>query len=80
MKLHNIPSDKALHFIAGLLVVAIAATTLPSVANWAIVFALVAGVGKEIRDEVVYGGFDWKDLATTIVGGFIMQIFIWLNV
>jgi hypothetical protein len=37
-------------------------------------------LGKEVRDEVVYGGFDWEDLATTIVGGFIMQIFIWLNV
>jgi hypothetical protein len=58
MKLHKIPSDKALHFIAGLLVVAIAATIFPCVADWAIVFALIAGVGKEIRDEIVYGGFD----------------------
>lgn len=48
MNILEIPSYKALHFIAGLLVVALAATTLPSVANWAIVFALVAGVGKEI--------------------------------
>jgi hypothetical protein len=75
----NIPSDKALHFIAGLLVVALAATTLPSVANWAIVFALVAGVGKEIRDQIVYGGFDWKDLVATIAGGAVMQMFIWFG-
>ena len=74
----SIPSDKALHFIAGLLVVALAATTLPSVANWAIVFAIIAGIGKEIRDQIVYSGFDWKDLVVTIVGGAVMQIFIWL--
>lgn len=80
MKLHNIPSDKALHFIAGLLVVAIAATIFPCVADWAIVFALIAGVSKEIRDEIVYGSFDWKDLVVTIAGGLVMQVFIWLNV
>jgi hypothetical protein len=79
MKLRNIPPDKALHFIAGLLVVALAATTLPSVANWAIVFALIAGVGKEIRDEIVYGGFDWKDLLATILGGVVMQVLIFLS-
>lgn len=76
----NIPADKALHLIAGMLVVAVVATIFPCMAEWSVVVAIVAGVGKEIRDEVVYGGFDWEDLATTIVGGFIMQIFIWLNV
>lgn len=76
----NIPADKALHLIAGMLVVAVVATIFPCMAEWLVVVAIVAGVGKEIRDEVVYGDFDWEDLTTTIVGGFIMQIFIWLNV
>jgi hypothetical protein len=76
----NIPVDKALHFIAGMLVVVVVATIFPCVANWAVVAAIVAGVGKEIRDEIAYRGFDWKDLMATIVGGLIMQIFIWLNV
>lgn len=73
MNILEIPSDKALHFIAGLLVVAIAATTLPCVDNWAIVFALVAGVGKEIRDQIAYGGFDWKDFVVTIAGGAVCK-------
>lgn len=76
----NISADKALHFIAGMLVVGVVATIFPCVANWAVVAAIVAGVGKEIRDEIAYGGFDWKDLMATIVGGAVMQIFIWLNV
>lgn len=79
MNILEIPSDKALHFIAGLLVVAIAATIFPCVADWAIVFALIAGVSKEIRDEIVYGSFDWKDLIVTIAGGAVMQILIWFG-
>jgi hypothetical protein len=75
----NIPADKALHLIAGMLVVAFVATIFPCVANWAIVFTIIVGTGKEIRDEVVYGGFDWKDLVVTIAGGLIMQVFIWFG-
>lgn len=73
----SVPLDKALHFIAGMLVVAFVATIFPCVSNWAIVFAIIVGTGKEIRDEVVYGGFDWKDLVVTIAGGLIMQVLIW---
>lgn len=79
MKLHNIPSDKALHFIAGMCIAACVAVCIPCIADWAIVFALVAGVGKEIRDELVYGGFDCKDLVATIAGGLVMQVFIWFG-
>lgn len=74
----NIPPDKALHFIAGLLVVAFVATIIPCIANWAIIFAIIAGLGKEIRDELVYGGFDWKDLVATVLGGVVMQVFVWI--
>ena len=79
MNLLNIPADKALHLIAGMLVVAFVATIFPCVSHWVFVFALIAGVGKEIRDELAYGGFDWKDLIVTIAGGAVMQILIWLG-
>lgn len=75
----NIKVDEALHFIAGWLVVAIVATIFPFVANVALVFACVAGVIKEAYDEVTYGGFDWKDIAASVVGGLVGQIFVWLN-
>lgn len=77
--LGDIPSDKALHFIAGMLVVAVIATAIPCVAPFAIVFGIIAGIAKEVRDEIVYGGFDWKDLVATVVGSLVAQIFVWMN-
>lgn len=31
----------------------------------------VAGISKEVYDEISYGGFDKKDLAATMIGGTI---------
>lgn len=76
--LGTIPSDKMLHFIAGLIVVAVTAIVFPCAANYAIVSAVIAGVAKEVIDEFDYGGWDWWDLVATIAGGFLMQLFIWL--
>lgn len=78
MNILEIQSDKALHFIAGMLVVAVVATIFPCMAEWSVVVSIVDGVGKEIRDEVVYGGFDWIDLLATILGGVVMQVLIFL--
>jgi hypothetical protein len=76
----NISPDKALHFIAGMLVVAFVATIIPCIDNCAIIFAIIAGISKEIRDELVYGGFDWQDLVATISGGLVVQLIIWIEV
>ena len=76
--LGSIPSDKMLHFIAGMLITAIVAVIVPRFAPIAMSVAVVAGFAKELRDEIAYGGFDWKDLLATILGGVVMQIFIWL--
>ena len=76
--LGSIPSDKMLHFIVGMLITAIVAVIVPRFTPIAMTVAVVAGFAKEIRDEIAYGGFDWKDLLATILGGVVMQIFIWL--
>ena len=76
--LGSIPSDKMLHFIVGMLITAIAAVIVPRFAPIAMTVAVVAGFAKELRDEIAYGGFDWKDLLATVLGGVVMQIFIWL--
>ena len=34
---------------------------------------------KEIRDQIVYGGFDRKDLVATIAEDAVMQMFIWFG-
>lgn len=73
--LANIPHDKLLHFIVGMLITALVAIVLP---NWAFTSAIIVGVAKEAYDHIDYGKVDWKDLAATIIGGLIMQIFVWI--
>ena len=60
--------DKQKHFIAGFSVAFLAGF----VSTWlAIVVLASVAIGKEIRDEVVYGGFSTPDLVYTVVGGSI---------
>lgn len=74
----SIPSDKMLHFIAGLMIVAVTAIVFPCAANYAIVSAIIAGFFKEAIDEFDYGGWSWWDIAATAIGGVVMQLVIWL--
>ena len=73
--LADIPQDKLLHFIAGMIVAAIAAIVSP---NIAFVASILAGSVKEIYDDISYRGADLKDLVATIAGGLTMQIFVWI--
>jgi hypothetical protein len=60
-------SDKVWHFTGGMIICLVCSVFLPA---WmAFSLAAVAGVAKEIRDEISYGGFDWIDLAATVAGG-----------
>lgn len=77
--LGSIPSDKMLHFIAGMLITAIVAVIVPRFTPIAMSVAVVAGFAKELRDEITYGGFDWKDLLATVLGGVVMQVLIFLS-
>lgn len=72
-----ISTDKMLHFLAGMSIVGVSSTCMPGIANWAFVAAIIAGVAKEIYDEVSYGGFDLIDLLSTTVGGATMQVLVW---
>lgn len=74
----GIPADKALHFIAGLMIVAVTAIVFPCAANYAVVSAVIAGFFKEAIDKFEYGGWSWWDLVATAIGGFVMQIIIWI--
>lgn len=74
----SISSDKMLHFVAGLMIVAVAAIVFPCAANYAIVSAVIAGFFKEAIDKFEYGGWSWWDLVATAIGGFVMQIIIWI--
>ena len=76
--LGSIPSDKMLHFIAGMLITALVAVIVPRLSPIAMAVAVIAGFAKEVRDEITYGGFDWYDLLATVLGGVVMQVLIFL--
>ena len=66
-----IPHDKALHIAVGLTLYGLGAIWMPIVG---LILAVVFAVGKEIKDEIVYGGFDWKDLLFTIAVPIILYV------
>ena len=70
MKLPLIPQDKANHFIYGFFIYIIACLFVSNLIAFGIVclFAL----GKEIKDQVVYGGFDIFDMISTILPAIIL--------
>ena len=37
----------------------------------------VAGLGKELWDEIDYGGWDWKDFGYTMAGGAISTMLVY---
>ena len=76
--LGNIPTDKALHFIAGLIIVAVLATFFPKAADHVWLGAVILGFGKEIYDLFADGKFDFVDFGATILGGLTIQILIWI--
>lgn len=75
--LGKLPADKYLHFIAGMLIVAVIATFFPMAADQAWIVAVIIGFGKEIYDRYNDGVFDILDLFATWAGGLIIQILIW---
>jgi len=77
-KLGKIPADKLLHFIAGALIAAFFALVVPTGRLWCIGPVVLAAIAKEIYDEVDYGGFDWADIGSTVLGGLIIQVFAWV--
>ena len=76
--LGGIARDKILHLLAGVLIAALFALIVPCSAGWCSIFAVFAGVAKEVIDQYRYNGWDWADLAYTVIGGLIIQIFAWL--
>lgn len=74
----GIPADKALHFIAGMLVAAIAAICVQQISSFAFVIAFACGLAKEVLDHFYTGHFDDKDILATALGGLVAQVFIWV--
>lgn len=71
--LTTLPLDKITHFLGGAVIVALAAPFSPVIA---LVSLVLIALLKEIIDEVVYGGFDGRDLVATLFGGALMALWV----
>jgi len=70
MKLPIIPIDKANHFIYGFVIYVVSSLFLTP--DKALALVCLFALGKEIRDEFVYSGFDVKDVLATICPALIL--------
>ena len=72
--------DKMYHLIAGLLVYEVCVDLLHFPMLCAMVAVAIVALGKEIVDEIRYGGLDLVDAAFTVAGGAAMLILDLLRV
>lgn len=72
MKLPLIPLDKANHFIYGFVIFILSNIPLNDLYSLLVVF--IFAIGKEIKDQIVYKGFDYKDLLATLLPGIIITL------
>ena len=70
----SIPADKRLHFAGGLIIAAFFAIALGmKFCIWPVIFF---AFGKEFFDQWTGGKFDWLDLAATMAGTILPQVFV----
>jgi hypothetical protein len=65
--LQKIPYDKKLHFIAGLLIFLSVSIAINPTCG--LITSIIAGVVKEVKDYLDYGGPDVIDCLATWLGG-----------
>lgn len=68
--------DKKAHLVMGFLISLVFGLIFTNTIG--LIAGAVAAVGKEIRDEISYGGFDLKDLYVTISGSLIAFVIVTL--
>ncbi len=72
----QIPKDKQLHFTAGAVIGGWGTLTVSQETLWkpaiaGVLWATVAGAGKESYDKMTGGKFDVKDLGATVIGSIV---------
>ena len=72
----KIGADKLLHFSFSW---AITLTACLFLGWWGIVIGVVAGVAKEIYDQVSYGGWSWGDLLAVGIGIALSVLIYWVR-
>lgn len=77
-KLAKVGVDKWLHFVAGETIAAAWAIWWPQAACYCLLPAIVAGLLKELFDEIVNDNGDSRDFFATLLGGLTIQMMVWL--
>jgi len=72
MNIPLIPFDKANHFIYGFIIFVLSQCFLNDLYSIGIVFLFA--LSKEIKDQIDYKGFDYKDLLTTMIPSIILYL------
>lgn len=72
MNLPLIPLDKANHFIYGFGIYFITNLILSN--YWSLGVVILFALGKEIKDQIVYKGFDYKDFLISIIPAVLLFI------
>lgn len=67
-----IAQDKANHFLYGFLIFMISQYFLNDYLSFGVVLAFA--LGKEIKDQIVYKGFDYKDFLISIIPAVLLFI------
>ena len=70
MKIPLIPQDKANHFMYGFFIYVFAALLISNSLAFGVV--CLFAIGKEVRDQIVYKGFDIFDAIFTILPAIVM--------
>ena len=70
LKMILIPQDKANHFIYGFFMYVLSNCFLNDLYSIGIVFLFA--LGKEIKDQIIYKGFDCKDLLATMIPSVVL--------
>ncbi len=71
LKMILIPQDKANHFIYGFFLFVLSNYFFNDLYSIGIVFLFA--LGKEIKDQIVYKGFDYKDLLATMIPSIVLH-------
>lgn len=59
----KIPHDKLLHSFYGTCIYLLCSFINPL---FGIISVIIVAIAKEVYDEIVYSGFDWKDIIATV--------------
>ena len=66
------PHDKCLHFIMGFILALVVPHFVSDILT--LIFIFIVALLKEIRDEIVYKGFDFKDIIFTLLPFILIEV------